>query len=75
MATNKVISSKQLSTMSSTERLAFYREAAKSLTPAATAQATADAFLVRANVYAAEVVNSALDGRDAYRVTRAMRGM
>lgn len=75
MATAKVLSSKQLSAMSSTERLAFYREAAKSLKPAATVHSAADAFLVRANVYAAEVVNSALDGRDAYRVTRAMRGM
>ena len=75
MAAAKTITLATVAQMSATERLAFYREAAKSLKPAATVQSSADAFLVRANVYAAEVVNSALDGRDAYRVTRAMRGL
>lgn len=75
MATTKVISSATLASMSATERLAFYREAAKSLKPAATARSTADHLVVRTNVAAAELMNAFADGRDAYRVTRAMRGM
>ncbi len=74
-ATTKVISSAQLSAMSTTERLAFYREAAKHLGPAATLKSTTDHVIVRANVATAELVNAFADGRDAYRVTRAMRGM
>ena len=60
--------------MNSADRLAFYREAAKHLAPAATAKTTADHVVVRANIFAAETVNAFADGRDAYRVTRAMRG-
>lgn len=74
MATNKTISSAQLNSMSVTERLAFYREAAKHLAPAPTAKAQGAHLVVRANVAAAELVNAFADGRDAYRVTRAMRG-
>lgn len=74
MATNKVISSATLATMSSAERLAFYREAAKHLAPAATVKSTTDHIVVSTSIAAAELVNAFADGRDAYRVTRAMRG-
>lgn len=75
MAASKTISSSQLAAMSAADRLAFYREAAKSLAPATTAKSATTHVVVRANVAAAELINAFADGRDAYRVTRAMRGM
>ncbi len=73
MATTKVITSAQLNAMSSADRLAFYREAAKHLQPAT--PVNSDHLVVKANVAVAEFVNAFADGRDAYRVKRAMRGM
>lgn len=74
MAASKTISSAQLAAMSAADRLAFYREAAKHLAPAATAKQATAHIVVRANIALAETVNAFADGRDAYRVTRAMRG-
>ena len=72
--TSKSLTSVNLATMSPAERLAFYREAAKHLSPAPSAKATANHVVVQANIAAANLVNAFADGRDAYRVTRATRG-